>query len=334
MNARLFAWSGTLGVTVVALVAAPYLDLSTLDLGVTLLAYFAIAQAWNVLAGFSGQVSLGSAAFVATGGYASALTLAHTGVSWPVAMVMAGLTSVGLVLLLSIPLLRLRGDYFAVGTLAVAIAIQSLLSSWAWAGGAGGMIVPVDRIPLGGDLFRLAVVVAALSMALAVYVKFSSFGLRLAAIRDNEAAAVGLGVSVARHRVAVLLPASAVIGLAGAVVSYQFVAISPGSVASISWSLNAVLMTIVGGTGTLLGPAVGVGVVYYGLTRGLESTQTLSQVIEGVLLIVIVRFAPQGLWPVACRLTFRTVQTLRRGRDAAPAASVSSEPAVATREPV
>jgi branched-chain amino acid transport system permease protein len=185
-----------------------------------------------------------------------------------------------------------------VGTLAISIAIQALLNNWVWAGGASGLTLPVDRIPTGGNLYQLAVIVCALSLALALFVKLSGFGLRLTAIRDNEPAASGLGVSVYWHRLAALVQSSVIIGLAGAVVAYQFVAISPSGIASINWSLNAVLMAIVGGSGTVIGPVVGVLIVYYGLTRQLEDTQTLSQVLEGVLLIVIVRFAPQGVWPL------------------------------------
>lgn len=294
-------WGALAVATVVVFVWAPQLSLGGLDLGVTLLAYLAIAQAWNVLAGFSGQVSLGSAAFVATGGYAAALTLAHTEVSYPVGLLVAAVCSALLALLLSVPLLRLRGDYFAVGTLAVSIAIQALLNNWVWAGGASGLTLPIDRVPSGGNLYQLAVVVCALSMALAIFVKTSPFGLRLTAIRDNEAAAAGLGVSVYRHRLLALVPSSTIIGLAGAVVAYQFVAISPSGIASVNWSLNAVLMAIVGGSGTVIGPVIGVVIVYYGLTRQLEDTQTLSLVLEGVLLIVIVRFAPQGVWPLLYR---------------------------------
>jgi branched-chain amino acid transport system permease protein len=307
---RLWPGATLLLATVAGFALAPQLGAGTLDLGVTLLCYLAIAQAWNVLAGFGGQVSLGAAAFVATGGYTTALLLAHTGLPWTLAFPGAALGAVLLALLLSVPLLRLRGDYFTVGTLAVSIAVQALISNWNWAGGASGLTLPVAAVPSGGKLFQLAVVVAALAMATTLYVKQSGFGLRLAAIRDNEDAAAGLGVSVYRHRLAALVPSSALTGLAGAVIAFQFVVISPDGVANVNWSLNAVLMTVVGGAGTVLGPVLGVGIVYYGLTRELQNQQTLSQVIEGILLIVIVRFAPQGTWPLLCRAGRRLV---RRG---------------------
>ncbi|MEU3343296.1 branched-chain amino acid ABC transporter permease [Streptomyces sp. NPDC006668] len=287
--------------TIAAFALAPALSLGQLDLSVTLLTYLTIAQAWNVLAGFSGQISLGAAAFMAAGGYTTALILVHTGLPWPVAFLGAGVGAALLALLLAVPLLRLRGDYFAVGTLAVSIALQALLSNWNWAGGASGLTLPTERIPSGGNLYQITVVVTTLAMALTLYVRHSAFGLRLTAVRDNEPAAAGLGVSVYRHRLAALIPTSALTGLAGAVIAFQFVVISPDGVASVNWSLNAVLMSVVGGAGTVLGPVVGVGIVYYGLTRLLQDQQTLSLVIEGLLLVLIVRFAPQGVWPLVCR---------------------------------
>ena len=323
MSRGTISWAA-LGVAVVAVfAAAPVLGAGTLNLGVTLFSYLAIAQAWNVLAGFSGQVSLGSAAFVATGGYAAALVLVHTGMSWPAAVLIAGLTSAVLSGLLALPLLRLRGDYFAVGTLAISVVVQALLYNWPWAGGASGFTLPVGRIPSGGNLFQISVVVAALAMGLAVFVSHSGLGLRLAAIRDDEAAAAGLGVAVRWHRIAIFIASSAVIGLAGAVVAFQLIAVSPDEIASLSWSLNAVLMVIVGGTGTVLGPVVGVLIVYYGLTQELANFQTLSELLEGLLFIVIVRATPSGIWPLACRLARRVARPadLAGGRGGEPDAA-------------
>lgn len=322
---RVVPWLALVVVAVVVFSAAPSMTLGDMDLGVTLLTYLAIAQAWNVLAGFSGQISLGSAAFVATGGYAAALVIIHTDVSYAVGLVAAAACSAGLALVLSVPLLRLRGDYFAVGTLAISIAVQALLNNWVWAGGASGLTLPVDRVPSGGNLFQTAVVICTLAVALSIFVKHSAFGLRLTAIRDNEPAAAGLGVSVYQHRLLAFVASSMIIGLAGAVVAYQFVAISPSGIANVSWSLNAVLMAIVGGSGTILGPAVGVAIVYYGLTKQLEDTQTLSQVLEGVLLVVIVRFAPQGVWPLLAGLVSKVFRP-RQGPAPADQTGVQAAP--------
>jgi branched-chain amino acid transport system permease protein len=138
-----------------------------------------------------------------------------------------------------------------------------------------------------------------------VYAGRSSFGLRLTAIREHEAAAAGLGVSVHRHRLAALLIASALIAAAGALAAFQTIAVSPDGAFSFGWTLSALLMTVVGGAGTVLGPFIGVAVVYWGLTKELAGAQTLALFLEGALLIVVVRFAPRGIWPLALGLVAR-----------------------------
>ena len=323
MNRPSVAAGGTLVALVAGLACAPGLDPGVQDLVTTLLVYLTVAQAWNILAGFAGQVSLGAAAFVATGSYAAGLALAHTAIGWAAAVALAGAVAGVLGAVLAVPLLRLRGDYFSIGTLAAAIAVQALLTNWKWAGGAAGLTLPIDRIPAGTTLLQLALVVAGVAMGLAAYVRYSAFGLRLTALRDNEPAAAGLGVAVYAHRFTALVSSSMLTGMAGAVVAYQYVAVSPAGVASVNWSLNAVLMTLVGGAGSLAGPVLGVTVVYYGLTRMLQDFQVLSLLVEGALLILIVKFAPAGLWSLAVRAG----RALRLPRRNAPPATAEAEPA-------
>jgi branched-chain amino acid transport system permease protein len=112
--------------------------------------------------------------------------------------------------------------------------------------------------------------------------------------------------------------ASVLTGLAGAVIAFQSTAISPDGMFGLVWSLNALLMTIVGGAGTFAGPIIGVIVVYYGLTKQFESTQTLSTVIEGALIIIVVRFAPGGVWPLLARLGSRAGAVRSRAGSGGP----------------
>jgi branched-chain amino acid transport system permease protein len=307
----------------VALAAsAGSIDAYHLDLGVTLLIYLTIAQAWNILGGYGGQVFLGTAAFAGTGGYTAGLLLLHTGVPWQLAIACAAAAGAAVALVLSVPLLRLRGDYFSIGSLAGALALLALVQNWRWAGGASGITLPIDRLPTGATLFRGAVAVAGLAVLAAVFVARSSFGLRLTAVRDNEPAAAGLGVSVYRHRLAALVLASALTAAAGALAAFQTIAVSPDGAFSFGWNLDALLMTVVGGAGTVLGPFVGVALVYYGLTNELANAQTLALFLEGALLVVIVRFAPRGVWPLALALAARA-----RVRAQEPAAEPPPSPA-------
>lgn len=305
-------WPGVVLFAALAVIASQSTAVFTayqLDVLTTLLAFIALAQAWNILAGYGGQVSLGSSAFVGTGAYTAALLEIHSGLSYGLAIFGALVGGAALAAVLALPLLRLRGDYFSIGTLAAALALQAWTLNWNFAGASTGLNLPDAGIPGPVEIFQLACVITAVAMISAYLVAHSSFGMRLKAVRDNEPAAVGLGVSVFRHRLGALLISGALSGLTGGLLAMQQISFEPTGMLGIGWTINALLMTIVGGIGTILGPVVGAIAVYYLLTKQLEGYQTLSVVIEGLLLIIIVRFAPRGLWPLLIlavgRLTHR-----------------------------
>lgn len=294
----------------------------------TLLIYLSLAQAWNILAGFGGEVSLGVSAFVGTGAYGVGLVMLHSSISWLPALLIAAGAGTALALVLAVPLLRLRGDYFAIGTLAAALALQAWLVNWQFAGGSAGLSLPIDRTPMPGPLYQAAVAVAAIAIAATIAVKHSRFGLRLMAVRDNHAAAEGLGVSVFWHRFAALVISSALTALAGGLVALQQSSFEPVGMLGIGWTINALLMVVVGGSATVLGPVLGTVIVYYVLTKQFEAYPTVGLIIEGVMLIAIVRFAPQGVWPLATRTARAGLRRARRGRsslrDKTPVTTASS----------
>jgi branched-chain amino acid transport system permease protein len=318
---------GVLVLTLLGTQATGVLGRYKIDVATTLLTFVALSQAWNILAGFAGQFSLGVSAFVGTGAYAAGIVQIHLGAGYLTATLAAGAAGGVLSLLLAYPLLRLRGDYFSIGTLAAALALQAWLLNWSFAGGSTGLSLPLAGLPDGAGVFRLSCLIAGLAMGTALFVSRSRFGLRLKAVRDNEHAAGGLGVSVFRHRLVALLLHGVLIGLAGGVIALQQASFEPGGMLALSWTINALLMTIVGGLGTVFGPVVGAVVVYNLLTKQLSGHPTLSLIIEGLLLIVIVRFAPRGLWPLftdACRRVGRSRH--RRAEPARP--STAPEPVV------
>ena len=327
MRGTLVRLGGVVVVLVVALAAAPGLDRYTLDIATTMLVYLAATQGWNILAGYAGEVSLASSAFIGAGAYTAALLSIRLGLP-PVALVAASaLVGALLALLLAVPLLRVRGDYFIIASLAAALAVQALVINVGALGGASGLNLAIDSLPSGTTLFSFAAVVAAVAALASVLVRRSGFGLRLMALRDDADAAQGVGVDVFRHRLGALLVSSSIISTAGAVLALQQVTVQPQSSLALSWTIDILLMGVVGGLGTLLGPLVGVLVVYYGLVQQLSDTPTLGLVVEGVVLILVVLLAPRGLWPAAVGL-FRTV-TSRGGRPSPDDATAEtrSEPA-------
>ncbi len=248
----------------------------------------------NALAGFGGQVSLGMGAFLGTGAYAATLLMIHASVPYPVAMAIAAGAAGLLALVISVPLLRLRGDYFSVGTLAVTLALEALALNWPYAGRSQGLAAPVALLPNSISLYRLAVALAAVSSLVTVWLQQSRFGLRLMAVRDDEVAATGLGVFAFWHRLVIFVVSSALTGLVGDLVVLQQISFEATGILSINWTIDSLLMTVIGGMGTFVGPILGAVLLDLGVNSVLAGLQSHGLVIEGLLLIAIVRFAPRG----------------------------------------
>jgi branched-chain amino acid transport system permease protein len=290
----------------------------------TLLILIGIAQAWNLISGYGGQILLGVGAFVGTGGYTTTLVLMHSSLTEVPALVLASAAGMLLAAIVAYPLLRLRGPYFAVGSLALALAIQAWMGNWNYSGGTQPISPPFTRVPGPETLYRMTVVVAAVAMLIVWLVRQSNFGLRLMAIRDAEEAAEGAGVLTFRTKLGALLLTGLIMGLAGGVSALQTTAIDPGTSFGLSWTIDAIVMTVVGGLGTLFGPIVGTLVVYYGIETQLESTGAWSQLITGALLLLVIRFAPLGLWPHGQEFV-RRAWGLRRGMSTRQPAATSGK---------
>lgn len=322
------------GVTLVVATAAALvvtalgLDRFSVDVLTTLLIYVAAPQAWNLLAGFAGQFSLATAAFFGTGAYGVAMTMIHLGASPVVAVLAGGAAAAALSGVLAVPLLRLRGDYFAIGSLTAALALQALVVSLSWTGGSSGLDLPLQDLPAGTDLLGYAVGVAAAAAVVCVVVRFSAFGLRLAAIRENPDAATGVGVPVQRHRLGAMLISGGLTGLAGGVFALQQVHLEPSGTLALSWAISVVLMTVIGGLGSLVGPVLGAVLINLMLTRQLDSQPVLGLAIEGLVLVAVVLVAPRGVWPTAVSLARRLLPDRRTGAERVNDAPATSSGAV------
>lgn len=258
----------------------------------------ALAQSWNLLAGFSGMISLGIAAFAGTGSYTVGLLAYHVGWSWWVILLISLPVSLALAALLSVPLLRLRGDYFAIGSLAASLALQAIVANSSALGGSQGISLPTAALPLPSTVDVLAIAVGAVSVGLVIYVSRSRFGLRVMAGRDSEVAARTVGIDIGRNRMIMFLIGSTVAGVAGGVMALHDGSVTPDGSFAMSWTIGALLMAVVGGVGTVWGPVLGVVLVYFVLERQLQSYAAAALIIEGVLLIILIRVARRGLWPL------------------------------------
>ena len=324
MRARLGGLAPVAIVAAVLIILAASTDSLTryeLDVGFTLLTFLVLALAWNILGGFGGQVSLAVSGFVGVGMYATTLLLEKSGTSTIVAILGAGVAGAVGAAIFSFPLFRLRAAYFSVGTLALTLAAQAAVVNWSYAGATQGINVPFDKVPENTDLFLLALLLVAITLALSLWIRRGSFGLRLMAVRDNEDAAGTLGVDAFRVKFVAFVLTSFLIGLVGGLLALRQVSIEPGAAFGLSWTINAIVMAAVGGVGTILGPVVGVFIVYYGIQTQLEDNPELGTIITGLLLVVIVRFAPEGVWGLLARTARRSIM----GRPAEPPPALDRE---------
>jgi branched-chain amino acid transport system permease protein len=299
-------WKLHLLVLLVA-VAFPFVFKSSfmVNFGVLALFYAFIGQSWNISGGFAGQLSFGHVAFFGVGAYASTIVQMRLGWSpWlglPAAA-LAGAVVGGIIAVLSFRA-GLKGSYFALITLAFAEVLRIICNSVSFTGGGLGMLIPMKagaanfQFAERSGFYFLILLLTAGSIALAEWLRHSRFGAHLAAIRENEDAAMALGINVFAEKVKVMLLSGAIGGIGGCFFAQYFLYIDPTVVFGVDKSVEMLLVSIIGGAGTVYGPLLGavlLALVSEG-TRVLTQIQGLSLVLYGGLLVLIIAFLPNGL---------------------------------------
>ncbi|MBL8381730.1 MAG: branched-chain amino acid ABC transporter permease [Burkholderiales bacterium] len=276
-----------------------------INFGVLVLFFAVIGQAWNIAGGFAGQLSFGHAVFFGTGAYCSTILHVKLGINpwlglW--ASAAAGALVGAFIAALSFRF-GLKGSYFALITLAFAEAFRILTNAVEFTGGGLGLLIPLKRsaanfqFPERIGFYYTILALAALSIAIALWLKRSRFGARLAAIRENEDAARALGIDTFREKVKIMALSGALCAAGGTFYAQYFLYIDPVVVFGADKSVEMLLVSMIGGTGTVYGPLIGaflLTLVGEG-TRALTNAQGLSLIIYGGLLIVIIAFLPNGL---------------------------------------
>jgi branched-chain amino acid transport system permease protein len=261
-----------------------------------------LASAWNLLGGMAGQVSLGYSAFVGVGAYSTVLLATRGWSPWltlPVGAALAVVFSV----LVGVPTFRLRGPYFTIATIAVGEAVRVFASGADFTGGSSGLRMPPASFDFTSNYYAMAVL-ALVTVAAIAWLQRHAFGLALQAIRQDVDAAEALGVQSARHKLLAHAGSSALVAVAGGLFAINFQYISPSSVFDFRLSLSIVLMPIVGGIGTVVGPVLG-ALLFGTLQLKLLSSPALRDsylFIYGALLVVVMIFEPKGIVGLAARL--------------------------------
>ena len=288
--------------------------------GYTVLQFIVLATAWNILGGYCGYVNFGSAGFFAIGAYTSVclFTIGQApedvfpaailpAMQWifplpvPVIIVcsgiMAGLVGLGTGYLT----LRLRGVFFAIATLALAVVLQTLVVNWSFVGGSrGAYVIPANTVPVFGPyiqyLFALMLLLTIVALTSARLIERSSLGVGFATIRDDELAAEACGVPTLKLKLIATVLSGALMGMAGAPFPFYIGYTEPGSVFDLGYAVNAIAMPMIGGTTSWAGPLIGailLGTLQQIATVTISSAANLLLV--GLLLIGFVIVAPTGI---------------------------------------
>ncbi|MGH7000961.1 MAG: branched-chain amino acid ABC transporter permease [Stellaceae bacterium] len=269
--------------------------------GYVVLQYVVMSTAWNILGGYTGYVNFGTAGFFAIGAYSAVVMHKLFEPPLPLSILvggfMAGLVGLGMGYLT----LRLRGVFFAIATLALAIVLQTLVTNWDFVGGARGVyIIRPETGPLGHPyiqyLFLTMLVLSAISICIARAIEHSKLGYGLATIRDDELAAEAAGVPTLRLKLVATVLSGALMGMAGAPLPYYVTYLDPSSGFNLSFAVNSIAMPLIGGTSSWLGPLIGALLL---ATIQQIATVTISSalnlLIVGVIMVAFVALAPNGI---------------------------------------
>jgi branched-chain amino acid transport system permease protein len=269
-----------------------------LQAGTTLATAIVLCLAWNIIGGYMGYPSFGTAAFFGLGAYAGGILQSHgapMGLAWGAAALIGGVFAA----LLGAILLRLRGHYFAIGTIALVEVMREIANNWdALTGGAIGLSLPIlaGSPRFAGIFFYIAMwTLAFVALVLTVIIARSKFGFALRCIRQNESAASMVGVDVFKFKVGAFVISGVLVALAGAVYAAMVGFIEPKDAFNILLSIEVPVMVMLGAAGTVLGPVLGAFV--YVLLRELVWVNFINfhSAILGILIVTVIYFIPKGL---------------------------------------
>jgi branched-chain amino acid transport system permease protein len=283
------------------------------DFAIMVLFYAFLGQAWNVLGGYGGQFSFGHASFFGTGAYTAAILQVSFGINPWVGFALAGLAGGGMGLIVGFLSFRfgLKGAYFALVTLAFAEVLRILANTVEFTGAGVGILVPLEQtaanfqFPGKAGFYLVALALVALGLIVTARLDNSRFGARLVAVRENEEAARALGVNAFEIKLKAIALSGAMAGLAGAFYTQYFLYLDPTIAYGPAVSVEALLVPIIGGTGTLFGPLLGSAVLHTisELTQHLAAgAPGINLVIYGALMVLMVLFLPNGLWGLVARI--------------------------------
>lgn len=261
--------------------------------GINTLLLAVLAQGWNIIGGYAGYASFGNSVFYGLGSYGVAIAMAQWELPFAAGLALGAALAVIFAVVLGLPVLRLRGHYFAIATLALAQVMTAIVSNIGLAGQNIGLVLP----PLNNDtlFYELALGLLALATLTVAWLTRSRFGFGLIAIRENEEGAAVMGVNTTLYKVAAFTISGVFSALAGGIHAYWITFLDPESAFDISLNVKMIIMAVFGGAGTVLGPVVG-AFSLSAISELLSSEITsVAGLFFGVVIVAAVVLMPRGL---------------------------------------
>ncbi len=266
-----------------------------------------LGQAWNIVGGYAGQVSLGHAVFFGMGAYTSTVLVSRWGVNPWLGMLVGAVVAVAASIIIGYPCFKLTGPYFVIATIAAGEIVQILFINWEWVGGARGLFVPLLEESLPNFQFHstkvpyyyIALAMLVLSILVVRWIERSRLGYYLRAIKEDIDAARGLGIDATKYKLIAMAISALLTALGGTFYAQYVLYIDPASVLPLSLSIQVCLIAILGGVATLWGPLIGALIlipmaeftrVYLG-----GGGRALHLVVYGALVVLVAVFQPGGL---------------------------------------
>jgi len=261
--------------------------------------YIALSQSWNLVAGYTGQISLGLHAFFGLGAYVIAIGWGKEIIGFldPLGMVLSGLIPAILAVAIGIPLLsKLRGDYFALGTLGLGEILRLIfIQGGALTGGSAGLMLPSSSYTSMLPYYFIALFLAVFATAVTYLMVKSSLGWALISVRDDETAAAANGVNVLKYKVLAFTVGAFMAGLCGSLQAYYLFHVHPQNFFGLNWTLYPILMCVMGGVGSTIGPVIGAVFLSAVFELAKILLPEIHPIFSGVLIVLTIIFLPDGL---------------------------------------
>ncbi len=281
------------GLVAAVLATVPWWGSAVLiQFGINTLILATLAQSWNIIGGYTGYPSFGNSVFFGLGGYGVAIAMAQFQLPFAVGLMLGAVLAVLFAFLIGLPVLRLRGHYFAIATLALAEVMTAIVSNLEIAGRNVGLILPLSKAD--AVFFELSLALLAVTTITVTWISHSRFGFGLIAIRENEEAAAVMAVNTTLYKVLAFVLCSIFAAIAGGIHAYWITYLDPSSAFDITLNIEMIIMAVFGGPGTIFGPVLG-AFVLSAISEILASKVTsLASIFFGLVIVAAIVFMPRG----------------------------------------